>query len=165
MKLPIEPLVLLAPLVLHPLKDPSNFLNVLLVKKDSSPDTLELLTAPNAPMELTNKEEPLVFPATLDSLLSSSPTEPRDAEPVLKASLPEVLELLTALNAPKAPTNPAEQVATTVLKVLTTMLKVVLNVSLALLVLTVISPMVSVLLNAKPALLVTTLLSQDKFLA
>lgn len=164
-KLPTELLVLLAPLVLHPLKDPSNFLNVLLVKKASSPDMLEPLTALSAPTELTNKEEPLAFPVTLDFLLSSSPTEPRDAELALKASLPETLEPLTALSAPPEPTNPAEQAATTALKVLTTMLKVVLNVSLALPVPMVISPTVSVLPNARPALPVTTLLSPDKLLA
>jgi len=164
-KLPTELHVLLAPLVLHPLKDPSNFLNVLLAKKASSLNTLELLTALSALTELTNKEEPLVFPVTLDFLLSSSPTEPRDAEPALKALLPDILELLTALNALPEPTNPAEPPVTTALQVLTTMLKVVLNASLALPVPMVISPAVSVLPNARPALLVTTLLSPDKPLA
>jgi hypothetical protein len=163
--LPTELLVLLAPPVLFLLKHPSKLLIVLPAKKDSSPEMLDLLTAQDALTVLMSKAEPLAFPVTLDSLPSSTPTQPRDAEPALKASLPDLLELLTALSAPLEPTNPAELPATAALKVLTTMLKVVLNVSLVLLVLMVISPVVSVIPNAKPALLVPTLLSPGKFLA
>jgi len=153
--LPKELLVLLASVVLSLLQDPRKFLTALLVQKDTSLNMLEMLTAQSALLVFMKKEEPTASPVRLGLLLSSIPTEPRDAKPALKASSLNMLEV-SAFNAPRTPTNPAEPLVTNALKVLTTMLKVVLNVSLALPV-----PTVNSLVSVRPAQLVTTLLFQD----